>query len=286
VRIIHLVLLFALVAADPATRLTGGVRTHEVRRGDTLVTLGARAGVEPRTLANDNGLDSRARLTIGDRIILDNRHIAPDGVSDGLVLNVPQRILFLFVDGEARFAFPVAVGRSDWRTPRGEFAVEAKETDPVWDVPISIQQEMARSGKRVVTTVPPGPANPLGARWIGLTARGVGIHGTNQPSSIYRFATHGCVRLHPDDIAAVFDQVEIGTPVHIIYEPVLLAVEGKDVFIEVHPDVYGIVGSLAKRAAQLLGERGLEPLASSEAVGRAVTDRTGRAALVQQLMAW
>src|SRR5207244_4257585 len=55
-------------------------------------------------------------------------------------------------------------------------------------------------GKPVLTHVPPSPANPLGKYWLGLSIPGVGIHGTNAPSSIYNLQTHGCIRLHPDDI--------------------------------------------------------------------------------------
>ena len=76
------------------------------------------------------------------------------------MLNVAQRMLFVFVDGELVRAFPAAVGKPDWATPVGRFSVLIKEIEPVWDVPVSIQQEMAREGRPVLTTVPPGPDNP------------------------------------------------------------------------------------------------------------------------------
>ena len=68
---------------------------------------------------------------------------------------------------------------------------------------------------------------------------GYGIHGTIAPASVYHFQSHGCIRLHPDDIAELFDQVRIGTPGRLIYQPVLLAViEDGRILLEVHRDIY------------------------------------------------
>jgi hypothetical protein len=72
---------------------------------------------------------------------------------------------------------------------------------------------MARTGRPVLKTVPPGPGNPLGDRWLGRKGINVGIHGTNQPTSVYRFTTHGCFRLHPDDAQALFELVGVGSSV-------------------------------------------------------------------------
>lgn len=273
-------LVVVAAAIDPPLRVTGSVRIHDVRAGDTLTSLSARAGVEVRTLARDNGFSVNARLTPGVRLLVDNRHVAPDGFKDGIVLNVPQRMLFVFKRATPIRAFPVAVGRADWRTPLGAYAIAAKELDPVWDVPVSIQREMAASGRRVLTKVQPGPTNPLGRHWIGLTVPGVGIHGTNRPTSIYRFTTHGCVRLHPDDVADLFELVEVGTPVHIIYAPVLLGVEEERVFLEVHQDVYLRTGALGQQVVALLRRAGLDRLEGDPAIARIVSDRAGRAVQV------
>ncbi len=91
----------------------------------------------------------------------------------------------------------------------------------------------------VVRRVPPGPDNPLGQRWIGLSRGGIGIHGTPRTSSLFGFVSHGCVRMHPEDVERLYEQVEVGTPVEIVYEPVLLGrdEEGRPV-LEVHPDAY------------------------------------------------
>jgi L,D-transpeptidase ErfK/SrfK len=97
---------------------------------------------------------------------------------------------------------------------------------------------MRREGEAVKTCVPPGPDNPLGSHWLGLSIGGYGIHGTIAPASIYQFRTHGCVRAHPDDIAQLFNDVSRGTPGMILYRRLMIAhIDGK-IHLEVHRDIY------------------------------------------------
>ena len=187
-------------ASNVPGTVVGDASWHRVAPGESVVSVAARAGLEPSTLAFDNDIRSDRPLAAESWLLVDNRHVVPTPL-DGIVVNVPQRMLHLASDGRHVLSVPIAVGRPDWPTPLGSFAVAMKEVDPTWDVPPSIQAEMAREGRPVLTKVPPGPRNPLGDRWIGLTASNLGIHGTNQPTSIYRFTTHGCIRAHPDDIA-------------------------------------------------------------------------------------
>jgi L,D-transpeptidase ErfK/SrfK len=234
-RLAPIVLASVPLVATSATVITGGVQSYVIARGDTLTALGARFGVDVRTLAADNGIDAAVRLPAGRTIVIDNRHIVPTaGAAADVVINVPQRMLFY--RGVA--AFPVAVGQSTWRTPLGVSTVVSRERDPTWDVPASIAEEARRKGRTLPKAVPPGPDNPLGRYWLGLSRGGVGMHGTNAPSSIYRATTHGCIRLHPDDIAWLFSRVALGAAVATIYEPVLLAEVDGRVFLEVHPDIY------------------------------------------------
>jgi len=141
VRTLLAFVLVGVALVDPPSRVIGDVGMYAVKAGDTLTSLSARAGVELRTLARDNGLSVTSRLQVGDRLVVDNRHIVPRAVGDEIILNVPQRMLFVIVAGEAVHGYPVAVGRANWRTPLGTFAIVTKETDPVWDVPVSIQRD-------------------------------------------------------------------------------------------------------------------------------------------------
>ena len=111
--------------------------------------------------------------------------------------------------------------------------------NPTWYVPKSIQDEWARAGKVVKETVPPGPNNPLGGYWIGLSFPSYGVHGTNAPLSIYDFQSRGCVRMHPEDAGVLFRQVKVGQPGEIVYEPVLLAhLQDGEILLEAHHDPY------------------------------------------------
>ncbi len=190
-------------------------------------------------LAEINGLKPTARLKLRQKLRIDNPHLIPLPLDDGIVINIPQRMLFYFRSGSLVAAYPVGLGRRTWPTPRGDFEVLEKEKDKTWVVPESIQEEMEATGKPVRGKVPPGPENPLGRHWIRISPS-EGIHGTNAPASIYKFQTHGCIRLLPENIERLFKEVPIGTPVKIMYQPVLLArlPDGR-YYLEVHPDIYG-----------------------------------------------
>jgi L,D-transpeptidase ErfK/SrfK len=225
-------------ASEPAV-ITGVATTHVVVRGETLTGLAARFGVYAATVASENHLLAGRPLEVGRELRIDNRHIVPAGIGIGeILINVPQLMLF-YRDGDRVFAYPIAVGRTTWQTPQGPFTVIQKEENPAWHVPASIRAESARTGQLLPLVVPPGPRNPLGPFWIGLSLAGIGVHGTPFPSSIYQTATHGCIRLQNDRIEDLYGRVTVGTRGRIIYEPVLMAASGDEVYLEVHPDAYG-----------------------------------------------
>jgi lipoprotein-anchoring transpeptidase ErfK/SrfK len=105
--------------------------------------------------------------------------------------------------------FAVATGQSVYPTPLGRFQIVVKWRNPWWYPPNS---EWAKNEK----PTPPGPDNPLGTRWMGLSAPGVGIHGTPNDSSIGYSLSHGCIRMHIPQAEWLFEHVDIGTPVFIV----------------------------------------------------------------------
>ena len=241
-------------ASEPQV-ITGGITTHVVASGETLTSLSARFGVDASTIVSDNRLAADGPLEPGGMLLIDNRHIVPPTIMAGeIVVNVPQRMLF-YREGEHILAYPVAVGRATWQTPRGAFTVTWKDEDPAWHVPASIRAESARKGRELPLVVPPGPRNPLGRFWIGLSLSGIGLHGTPVPSSIYRTATHGCIRLQGNNIEDLFGRVDIGTRGRIVYEPVLLTLLDGEVYLEVHPDVYRRATMSALQQTQELAAR-------------------------------
>ena len=262
-------------ASEPA-EITGETFTHVVARGETLTAIAARFGVYAATIASENHLAEGRPLEAGRALHIDNRHIVPAGLAAGeIVINVPQRMLF-YRDGDRIFAYPIAVGRTTWQTPAGPFTVIRKEADPAWHVPASIRAESARKGQRLPLVVPPGPRNPLGRFWIGLSLAGIGIHGTPFPSSIYQTSTHGCIRLQGDRIEDLFGRVTVGTRGRIVYEPVLIAASDENVYLEVHPDVYRrLPVSAAQQARELTARLGLDDRVDWVLADREIAQRTG-----------
>jgi lipoprotein-anchoring transpeptidase ErfK/SrfK len=127
-----------------------------------------------------------------------------------IVIQRASNILTLF-DG-ARFVrrFHVATGQAVYPTPLGKFQIIVKWKNPTWYPPT--QDAWARGLK----PVPPGPDNPLGTRWMGISSPGVGIHGTDEPASIGYSESHGCIRMLVPQAEWLFDHVNVGTPVYIL----------------------------------------------------------------------
>jgi lipoprotein-anchoring transpeptidase ErfK/SrfK len=122
-----------------------------------------------------------------------------------IVVSVPDRKLLLLEGERVLRVYDVAVGKRSTPTPEGRFTIINRVPNPTWYGP---------SG-----TVAPGKDNPLGSRWMGLSAKGYGIHGTNVPSSIGKAASHGCVRMRRQDLEELFEMVTVGTTVELQGEP-------------------------------------------------------------------
>ena len=260
-----------------AAIIAGDRWIHVVGSGESWTTIGARVGVDPEVLARRNARTVGIALTPGDVLGIDNRHIVPAFEEEGLLINLPQRMLFHYAQGVMRANYPVAVGQPDWPTPLGRFSIVAMETEPTWDVPLSIQEEMQRAGKPVVKRVAPGPANPLGRYWMGLSLGSVGLHGTTAPSSIYHFATHGCVRLHPDDVEDLFPFVGVGEHGQSSMNPFSSPSTERMSFSRLHPDRYHRSPNPLSRALAMIDQLQLRDLVELADVVRVVREAEGLA---------
>src|SRR6202030_372189 len=180
----------------------------------------------------------------GKMLVVPGRHILPPGPREGIVVNLPEHRLYYFPKPKRGgpiqvITFPVSIGKMDWRTPLGTTHVIQKQKDPTWYPPESVRKEHGEAGDPLPPKVGPGPDNPLGAYAMRLIS-GNGtylIHGTNMQIAVGLSLTHGCGRLYPDDVHALFPLIPVGTPVRIVNEPVKVAWVGGELLLEAHPPV-------------------------------------------------
>jgi L,D-transpeptidase ErfK/SrfK len=225
--------------------ITGQMKKHTVQSGEDLNTIGLKYHLAIDHLMLANNLSSW-QPKVGMTIIVPTMRIVPAFLDTGLVLNLPERMLYLLDNRKLIARYPVAVGATGkWMTPTGDLKIVNKAKNPVWLPPEWANKE---------EPVQPGPDNPLGDRWIGLSLPGYGIHATNAPLSIGMATSHGCIRMIPRDAEALFDQVTVGMSVKIIYEPIVIG-QAEDrgiIFLAAYPDIYGKIPDMkALLAAKL-----------------------------------
>jgi L,D-transpeptidase ErfK/SrfK len=180
----------------------------------------------------------------GTPIVIPNLRLLPQGAREGIVVNLPEHRLYYFPKpkkGEIPqvITYPVSIGKMDWSTPLGKTRVVDKRKNPTWTPPESVRKEHAERGEPLPKVVKSGPDNPLGfyAMRLGITPGAYLIHGTNNPIAVGMAITHGCIRMYPEDIEALFPLVPVNTPVWLINEPVKVARVNGQVWLEVHPPV-------------------------------------------------
>jgi hypothetical protein len=172
-----------------------------------------RAGLALLQPGTVSAITKALRLDLRDRIALRMKQIPADvtraNFGPVIVIRRGSNRLYLYSGMRPNRLFAVATGQSVYPTPLGNFQIVVKWRNPWWYPPNS---PWAQGEK----PIPPGPSNPLGTRWMGISAPGVGIHGTNNDASIGYSVSHGCIRMHVSDAEWLFNHVEIGTPVFIV----------------------------------------------------------------------
>jgi L,D-transpeptidase ErfK/SrfK len=230
--------------AHPDDAIFGEDQTVETVYEDTLYDIARKFSLGSEELIRVNpGIDPWIPGA-GKQIVIPGRHILPPGPHEGIVVNLPEHRLYYYPKpkrGQPQevITYPVSIGKMDWRTPLGLTHVIAKQKDPTWYPPESVRKEHAAAGDPLPASVPPGPDNPLGAFAMRLAA-GNGtylIHGTNNPIAVGLPVTHGCIRMYPDDVAALFPLVPVGTPVRLINVPIKVAWVDGELLLEAHPPV-------------------------------------------------
>ena len=166
--------------------------------------------------------------------------------------------------------YPIGIGSEGNETPIGVFKITEKVVKPSWRVPESIRKEKPE----LPAVVPPGPDNPLGSHALRLSAKSVLIHGTNRPFAVGRRASHGCIRMYPEDIPKLFQAVPNQSKVTIIRQPVKVGVSNSRVFIEIHKDEY-LQTNYFNEAVQLLKKKNLYDSIDKEKMLTALREKKG-----------
>lgn len=206
----------------------------------------------------------------GQNLVIPTQWILPSTKLFGLVINLPEFRLYHFIPKTKIVStYPVGIGDVGWETPVAASHIIYRQVDPTWLVPKSLR------AKYGATTIPPGPKNPLGKYWLGLSLSGYGIHGTNAPWGIGKRVSHGCIRLYPEHIALLFENVSVNTPVEIIYEPVKIGFRDQNIFIEVHPDIYNRIPDMQAQTFRRLHELGIFSNVSVSLVKDALEKQNG-----------
>ncbi len=238
----------------PFLPVLGEMKRHTALAGEDLYSIGLRYHVAIDHLMMANGIQT-LQVSPGRVLRIPTQRVVPAFLDTGLVLNLPERMIYLFDNKKLIAYYPVAIGATGkWMTPVADLKIINMAKNPTWLPP-----EWAGKEK----PVEPGPDNPLGDRWIGLSMPGYGIHATNAPTSIGLATSHGCIRMIPRDAEALYDKVRVGMAVKIVYEPVLIgrAPDTGLIYLSVYPDVYGKVVDMKAFLAQKLQKYGIEEVA-------------------------
>lgn len=220
--------------------LIGKVQEVRVQKGETLLDIARRHSVGLDELQHANpGVDPWLPPP-GQRVLVPSQYLLPNAPREGIVVNLPELRLYYYppaAPGAPRvvMTYPLGIGSEGRAIPLASTKIVQKRVDPPWVVPESIRAEHAAEGEFLPKVVPPGPDNPLGryAMRLGLTS--YLIHSTNRPYSVGMRVSHGCLRMYPEHIEALFPRVALGTPVHIIDQPYKVGWHAGVLYLESHP---------------------------------------------------
>ncbi|MEE7624880.1 L,D-transpeptidase family protein [Methylobacter sp. Wu8] len=237
------------------TQFHDDVPLTRAEQDETLLDVARRFLLGQAEIVRLNPDVDRWHIKKDEIVRLPNKRILPDTPHEGITLNIAEYRMYYYPPVQKGAAPQVmsyahGVGRQDWKTPMGKTSIVQKVKDPAWHPPESIRREHAANGDPLPAVVPPGPHNPLGAYKMHLAVPGgYLIHGTDI-DKIYGIGmqiTHGCVRMYPEDIEALYNSVPVGTPVYIVKQPIKVGWLDNTLYIEAHPDLEGEETTLAQK---------------------------------------
>jgi len=222
------------------TGVIGTLQATIAREEDTLSDIARRFNLGYDEVVNANpGVDPWLPRE-GTRILLPTQFVLPDAPHEGVVVNLAALRLFYFPkparDAErVVITTPIGIGAVGWATPEGTTKIVSKRKNPTWTPPESVRREHAAEGDILPRVVPAGPDNPLGAFAMNLGWPSYLMHGTNKPAGVGMRASHGCIRLYPEDIATLFPQLPVGTRVTVVNQPLVSRLHDGQLYLQSFP---------------------------------------------------
>ena len=232
--------------SDGGTGLFGREEHVVTAYQDTLYDIARRFSLGSEEIVRVNpGMDPWLPGA-GRDVVIPGERVLPPGPRNGIVVNLPEHRLYYYPKtppGQKPkvITYPVSIGKMDWHTPLGKTEIISKKERPTWNPPESVRKEHIANGDPLPPIVPAGPDNPLGlyAMRLNIKPGDYLIHGTNNPIAVGMAVTHGCIRMYPEDIEALFPLVPVGTPVYLINAPLKLAWVNGALVLEAHPPING-----------------------------------------------
>src|SRR3989344_3487807 len=217
------------------SKVIGQVQLATVNKGENLLAIAKKYDIASSKIIDANPQYKNKILHPGDVVIVPTRFILPK-YREGIVVNLAELRLYYFpLDSNKVYTYPIAVGRIGWRTPTTKTLVYKKEANPIWKFPTCIRNYTYQTkGYWLPSVVMPGPDNPLGKYALYLKLSGYLIHGTNDPSSIGKYVSSGCMRMYAPDIEQLYNLVPIGTSVYIIHHAYKADWHHKELYLESH----------------------------------------------------
>jgi L,D-transpeptidase ErfK/SrfK len=262
--------------------IIGQLETYRIKKGDTLLDVGRYYDLSGKEVSEANNHLDWWSPPVGKEILLPTEHILPDSKHVGIVMNIPEMRVYYYPRVRGRLAqpmvytFPVGLGRMDWRTPIAAFYVRGKTRNPPWIVPEDIYEEHLERDGYAEHMIPGGdPDNPEGLFRLDLSLPEYALHGTNDPWGVGMEVSHGCVRLYPEDIEALFKMVPVGTPGVFVYQPIKFGWRGGRLYVEVHDDLYARYPGMWNLATHLVDRLGLTDKVDMAALEKAVEAKSG-----------
>lgn len=182
-----------------------------------------------------------------------------------IVINLAARSLALFEKDKKIRLYPIGPGKESTPTPVGYYSIRSKDINPTWVDPSDPE-----------FSIPSGAANPLGYRWMEIMGN-YGIHGTNKPESIGKYVSNGCIRMMEQDVEALFDLVEVGTPVEITYNRVVVEKDDNGTVVYyIYPDGYDRQPLSVTEVNNWLAGYGVENFESDAAIEKKIKVSDGQ----------